>query len=89
MQGRLDADVNGNKKVVINALLDDASTTTYLNSDVAVELGLRGELQNVNVTVLNDQVETLESIPVEFKLESLGSKINTLVSRYTTMLLEI
>ena len=56
---------NGNKKVVINALLDDASTTTYLNSDVAAELGLRGELQSVNVTVLNDQVETFESIPVE------------------------
>ena len=33
---------NGNKRVRVNAVLDDASTKTYVNVDVAVELGLKG-----------------------------------------------
>ena len=33
---------NGDHKLKINALLDDASTETYINADVAVELGLQG-----------------------------------------------
>ena len=40
---------NGGQKLVVNALLDDASTKTYLNSDVTAELGLQGE--NCKVTV--------------------------------------
>ena len=35
---------NGEKSVVVNALLDDGSTQTYLNSDVAAELGLEGKI---------------------------------------------
>ena len=31
---------NGNKRLRVNALLDDASTKTYLNSDVTAEMGL-------------------------------------------------
>ena len=31
---------NGDRKLKINALLDDASTKTYINADVAAELGL-------------------------------------------------
>ena len=34
---------NGNRRIEVNALLDDASTRTYLNSDVAAQLGLQGE----------------------------------------------
>ena len=41
-----------------NALLDDASTKTYINADVAAELGLQGCLQKVNVSLLNGKVET-------------------------------
>ena len=33
------------KKLRANALLDDASTKTYLNADVAAEMGLQGELK--------------------------------------------
>ena len=33
---------NGDRKLKINALLDDASTRTYINADVAAELGLQG-----------------------------------------------
>ena len=34
---------NGNRRIEVNALLDDASTRTYLNSDVAAQLGLPRE----------------------------------------------
>ena len=60
---------NGGCKLRINALLD-ASTRTYINADVAAELGLQGHPQKVNVSVLNGQVETFETTPVEFTLES-------------------
>ena len=43
---------------------------TYLNIDVAAELGLQGELQKINVSVLNGQVETFETLPVESTIES-------------------
>ena len=33
---------NGNKRVRVNAVLDDASTKTYVNVDVTAELGLKG-----------------------------------------------
>jgi len=39
---------NGKKKIKVNALLDDASTKTYIKLDVAAELGLQGQLQKVN-----------------------------------------
>ena len=35
---------NGNKRLRVNALVDDASTKTYINVDVAAEIGLQGEL---------------------------------------------
>ena len=35
--------INGTKRVKVNALLDEASSKSYLNSDVAAELGLEGE----------------------------------------------
>ena len=47
---------NGNQKLQVNALLDDASTKNYINADVAAELGLQGCLQKVNVSVLNGNV---------------------------------
>lgn len=33
---------NCHKQIVVNALLDDASTKSYLNADMAAELGLQG-----------------------------------------------
>ena len=38
---------NGGKKMRVNALLDDASTKTYVNSDVAAELGWNGIMKKV------------------------------------------
>ena len=42
----------GNRKIKVNALLDEASTKTYLNAVVAAELGLQGHSQNVTVNGL-------------------------------------
>ena len=39
---------NGNRKIKVSALLDDASTKSYINSDVAAELGLEGQLRRVS-----------------------------------------
>ena len=67
---------NGIKKIKVNALLDDASTKTYINSDVAAELGLQGQLKRVNISVLNGHIETFETTPwpVECTIESLDGK---------------
>ena len=65
---------SGNRKLKVNALLDDASTKTYVNADIATELGLQGHPQRVNVSVLNRQVETFETTPIDCFVESLDGK---------------
>ena len=74
---------NGHKRRIVNALLDDASTKTYLNGDVAAELGLQGIPQKVTVNVLNNQVDTFETTPVKLELESLDGKVNMEISAFT------
>ena len=75
---------NGNRSIVVNALLDDASTKTYLNADVAAELGLVGETRKITVNVLNGQRDSFETMPVEFELESLDRRIKVSATGYTT-----
>ena len=55
---------NGSRKKKVDALLDDASTKSYNNSDVAAELGLDGQLRRVKVNFFNGQIETFQIIPV-------------------------
>ena len=38
---------------------------SYINADVAAELGLYGKTEKVIVNVLNGQVETFDSKPVD------------------------
>jgi hypothetical protein len=76
--------VNGQRRVRINALLDDASTRTFLNSDVAAELGLEGQTEVVNVRTLNGQVSTFQTSPVEVGVESLDGVFKTQVQAFTT-----
>ena len=59
-------------------------TKTYINSDVAAELGLHGQLQKVNVSVLNGHVETFETSPVECMIESLNGKSKLRITAFTT-----
>ena len=76
---------NGTRKIKVNALLDDASTKkTYINSDVAVELGLQGQLQRVIVSVLNSRIETFKTSPVECTIESLDGKSKLRITALTT-----
>jgi ribonuclease HI len=64
--------------------LDDASTRSYVNADVAAELGLQGTLQKITVNVLNGQTESFETKPVSFRLESVDGSIDEEVSALTT-----
>ena len=57
------------RKVKINAILDDASNETFLNEDVAGVLGLQEPFQKVQVHVLNDTVETFQSMPLKIELK--------------------
>ena len=66
-----------NIRMTVNALLDDASTKTYINDDVAEQLELKGIPKHVRVNVLNNQV------PVEFNLEIVNGKIKDRVSAHT------
>ncbi|PFX21661.1 hypothetical protein AWC38_SpisGene13841 [Stylophora pistillata] len=74
---------NGYRRIKVNAMLDDASTKTYLNADVAAELGLQGHPQSVTLNVLNGQVETFETMPVEVELESLDGNLKVTISAFT------
>ncbi len=57
---------NGRRHIKVNALLDEASTKTYLNSDVAAELGLHGDAQELTVNVLNGRQEKTVHIDRRF-----------------------
>jgi len=75
---------NDGRKLRVNTLLDDASTKTYINSDVAAEMGLHGRLQKVNVSVLNGQLESFEAAPFKCIIESLDWKTSFKVTAFTT-----
>jgi len=55
--------------------LDDGSTKTYLNSDVAAELGLVGQSERITVSVLNSQYEVFDTMPVEVTLQSVDGTL--------------
>lgn len=67
----------------MNALLDDASTKTYLNADIAAELGLSGEIKNVSVNVLDGQMKIFETMPVNVGLESVDGNSHYLLNAFT------
>ena len=74
---------NGGRSLKVNALLDDASTKTYVNADVAAELGLQGKTERVTVNVLNGQVETFDTRPVDVTVESVTGDAKFEVTAYT------
>jgi len=75
---------NGSKSLRVNALLDDGSTKTYINSDVAAELGLVGESHHISVSVLNGQCEVFDTMAVDVELQSLDRATSVTISAYTT-----
>ena len=67
----------------VNALLVDASTKTYVNTDVVTEHGLKGKTEKVTANVLNGQTETFETKSVNVELKSVTSNVSMKMSAYT------
>ena len=63
---------SGTKSITINALLDDGSTQTYLNTAIADELGLENSnTLPLSVNGLNGQTQVLQSSAVLVELTSI------------------
>ena len=75
---------NGARRVKVNALLDEASSKSYLNSDVAAELGLEGRPHELVVNVVNGHHTALDTSLVEFVINSLDGSTSEKNSAYTT-----
>ena len=63
------------RKIKVNAVLDDASTVSYVNEELAGALGLSATYEQVVVYVLNESVETFDSMPVSMTLESCDGNV--------------
>ena len=74
---------NGNREMVVNAFLDDGSTKTYVNADVATELSLEGTVEQYQVRLLNGNCENSETIPTQMELKSLESKTKAKINAFT------
>ena len=77
---------NEGRRLVLNALLDDANTKTYKNGDVAAELGLERAMQKITVNVLNGGEDSFQTMPVEFDLQGVDGRTNVRISAYTASL---
>ena len=75
---------SGKRRFKVNALLDYGSSRTYVNSDIAPELGLEGSPHELTVNVLNDNQEKFETMEEAFAINSLDGKVSKRVSAYTT-----
>ena len=75
---------SGRRSVTVNALLDDGSTQSYLNSAVAAELGIQAESKPLTVATLNGQTRTFQTMPVHVQLESCDSTFRCELHATTT-----
>ena len=71
------------RKVKINAILDDASNETFLNEAVAGILGLQEPFEKFQVYVLNNTVETFQSMPIKIEIETVDGKFSKEISTKT------
>ena len=69
--------------MIVNALLHDGSTKTYINGDVAAELALEGSTQRITANVLNGEEDSFETMAVEFDLQSIDGKTRARISALT------
>ena len=67
---------SNNRKVGVNVILDDASNESFLNEDVAGMLGIQEPFQTVKVHVLNNEIETFQSMPVSVTIESVEGEFS-------------
>ena len=69
-------------KVKVNAMLDDGSNETFINEEVAGDFGLQENYHPVTINVLNNEVETFQSIPLQKIIESLVEEIRKDIKVY-------
>ena len=74
---------NGCRRLKVNSLLDDASTQTYVNEDVLAELGLNSTFETIKINVLNGECKSIQSMPVQFGLESVNGDVDIRVKALT------
>ena len=72
------------KRVQVNALLDDGSTQSYISNAAASILGLDGPAQTHHVAVLNGKEATLQTTAVECGLQSVDGSVKTSVALLTS-----
>lgn len=73
---------HGNKRLLVNCLLDDGGDTAYVNEDVLEELGIHGYKEMVTVNVANDQKVRFPSTTFTVALESVdGSDDSEVVAK--------
>ena len=68
----------------VNAILDDGSTKTYINEDIAEELGIKNRYENVTVTTLNGKSENFRTMSVNFNVRSLDGNAHVNMEANTT-----
>ena len=67
---------NGRRSIKVNALLDDASTTSYISKKVANELGLVGKTETTLVGTIGGNIKEMESSQVEMTIQSVDKKLS-------------
>ena len=73
----------GNRKVKVNALLDDGSTKSYINNDVANELNLHGRSEVITVGTLGANSRTFQTREVTFDIESVDGATTYEINAFT------
>ena len=75
---------NKGKEIVLNALLDDGSSQTFINSDVIKELGIEESIEReVAISVLNSNNELVHTSDVTFEISSLDKLNKSKISAMT------
>jgi hypothetical protein len=67
----------------VNALLDDASTCSYMSSEAAAKLGLKGKRRPMRVRTVNDEESDFVSARVEFRVSSCDGEFSRTVAANT------
>ena len=72
------------KKIKVNAILDDASNETFINENVLANiLGIREIFQTIQIHVVNNTIETFQSMPGKVEIESVNGEFGKVIELKT------
>jgi hypothetical protein len=74
---------NRGRHMTVNALLDECSTDSYIDENVAAELGITGNFTSLNVSVVGGKTQNLQSMKVSFDLLSTDRKTLRTLDAFT------